>query len=211
MNGKGDKRGRLIVLLGPDGSGKTTVAEALSALLRDSGTPTERLYMGAGTPGLPTRRLRQAMRRRRSSRPGSPSTPPLDAGRRHRLVEVVHVWADFRWRGRSQIRPLLADGVTVVCDRYAYDLATWNVPRLSGGRLVALLRRSVRRPDITIFLSAPAEIIHARRDELTVAEIERQQRRLELLVDRLPGAVTLDASRSPDEIARAAAALLKPA
>jgi thymidylate kinase len=196
----------VIVLLGPDGSGKTTVAEALASLLTETGIPAERLYMGAGTPGLPTRRLRQALRRRRSAH--GASARPLDAGRPHRLVELLHVWADFRWRARSQIRPLLQQGMTVVCDRYAYDMATWNVPRLPERRLIRLLRRAVARPDVTIFLSAPAEVIHARRDELTEEEIRRQQARLELLIDRLPGAVTLDASQTPDEIAKAAARLL---
>src|SRR3982750_1230837 len=98
---------RLVVILGPDGSGKTTVAEGVAAELRRRGIPAERVYMGAGTPGLPTRRLRQALRRRR---PGGPRA--LNPARPHTLLELVHTWLDFRWRHRSQIRPRLRAGST---------------------------------------------------------------------------------------------------
>jgi thymidylate kinase len=190
---------RLVVILGPDGSGKTTVAEGVAAALRSVGVPAERVYMGAGTPGLPTRRLRQALRRRR---PGGPRL--LDAGRPHRVAELAHTWADFVWRDRTQLQPRLRHGATVLCDRYAYDMATWNVPRLPERRLLWLLLRLVRRPHRTIVLEAPAETIRERRDELSVAEIHRQHRRLAMLAERMPGAVRLDASGSPDEVIAAA-------
>jgi thymidylate kinase len=179
------------------------VAERLAAALQASGSPAERLYMGAGTPGLPTRRLRQAIRR---GRPGGPRR--LDAGRAHRIAELVHTWADFRWRDRHQIKPRLRQGITVVCDRYAYDLATWNLPRLQEERLLWLLRRFVRRPDTTIFLSAAPEVIRRRRDELSLEEISRQQARLRRLVDQTPGAVIVDASGSVDDIVQASLAAL---
>ena len=191
------------MILGPDGSGKSTVAEKVVAILTDSGVNAERLYMGAGTPGLPTRRLRQALRRRR---PGGPRT--LNPSRPHTVRELLHTWLDFRWRHRTQIQPLLRAGTTVICDRYAYDMATWSVPKLSEERLLGLLSRFTPRPDRTILLDAPPGVVRSRRDELTTEEIVRQQGRLRALVAALPDAIVLDATPSAVDIARSIAALV---
>lgn len=44
--------------------------------------------------------------------------------------------------------------------------------------LVDWLRRRLPRPDVTVVLDAPAELIHARKPELPVAELDRQRHRL---------------------------------
>jgi thymidylate kinase len=127
----------------------------------------------------------------------------LNPARPHTALEVVHTWLDFRWRYRTQIRPRLRSGTTVICDRYAYDMATWNVPSIADIRLLTLLTRFTQRPDFTILLEAPAEVVRTRRDELTLDEIVRQQARLRDLLARVPGAMSVDASPRAREVAEA--------
>jgi thymidylate kinase len=201
-------RGALIVLIGPDGSGKTTVADALAQLLRDEGRDAERLYMGVGTPGLPTRRLRQWLRRRRATRSGLESPAWLDPARPHRRTELLHVWLDLWWRYVFDVRPKLRRGRVVVSDRYAYDWATWHVRGLPPGAMRWLLRFGVPRPALTVFLSAEPDVVVRRKDELTVDEVRRQQARLAALVAVLPDAVELDCTPPAPIVARSAAALL---
>jgi thymidylate kinase len=133
----------------------------------------------------------------------------LNPSRPHTVRELLHTWLDFRWRDRTQIRPRLQAGATVICDRYAYDMATWNVPRLSDERLLGLLSRFTRRPDRTILLDAPPEVVRSRRDELTTDEIIRQQTRLRSLLAGVSGAEVVDATPSAREIATSIAALVQ--
>ena len=52
-------RGLFVVLLGPDGSGKSSTTDLLATLLGTQGDvfPVERVYLGSGQPLLPTRKL----------------------------------------------------------------------------------------------------------------------------------------------------------
>jgi thymidylate kinase len=202
-------RGALIVLVGPDGSGKTTVADALAQLLRDEGHDAERLYLGVGTPGLPTRRLRQWLRRRRATRSGLAAPEWLDPARPHRRTELLHVWLDLWWRYLFDVRPKLRRGRVVVSDRYAYDWATWHVRGMSASATRWLLRFGVPRPALTVFLSAEPDVVVKRKDELTADEVRRQQACLAALVAVLPRAVQLDCTPPAALVARNAAALLR--
>jgi thymidylate kinase len=202
-------RGALIVLVGPDGSGKTTVADALVGLLRAEGREAERLYMGVGLPGLPSRRLRRRLRRRRAKRRGQTAPAWLDPARPHRRTELLHVWLDLWWRYLFDIRPRLRQRRVVVCDRYAYDWATWHVRGISAGTVRRMLRFGVPRPALTVFLSAEPDVVISRKDELTAEEVRRQQARLAALVAVLPRAVELDCTPPAEAVARSAAELLK--
>ena len=59
--------GHLVVLVGPDGSGKTTSAELLCQRFAATRIPVSAVYLGAQAPLLPTRRLSQQLRKRLST------------------------------------------------------------------------------------------------------------------------------------------------
>jgi thymidylate kinase len=162
--------GMLVVLLGPDGAGKTTVARLVCDGLARAGLRTAPVYLGSQRPLLPTRRLGQRLRRL----PAGAPRPVKDVGRRLHLRGFFHILVDQWLRYAVQVRPHLVRGEIVVVDRYFYDLRTFPNPRASRPWAEAAVTRFAPRPALTFSLRADPALIAARKHELTVAETARQ-------------------------------------
>ncbi|MFT4034001.1 MAG: dTMP kinase [Patulibacter sp.] len=193
-------RGRLISVEGLDGTGKTTVCEALAARLRDHEVQVLRLREPGGTAvGEHIRGLLAD-----PSRSLTPRTELLlFAAARAELAETV-------------IRPALASGSWVLLDRYIDStLAYQGAGRQLGDELVHTVNAVATGgllPDRTLLLHAPVEV-RARRiggrgeapDRLERAGDElfaRTQARYEQLLGEQPERVrAVDASGTPDEVA----------
>ena len=158
-------RGAFVVLVGPDGVGKTTVAKALAEAR--AGTVA---YFHFVPPLLGRLALH----------------PPAD-GEWHRapttvrgsrilgwvriLRSVVRCWIGYL----TAIRPARDRGVLVVGDRWVYGyLAQRQALRFYGPRGMAVAAIKVLpKPDLIVNLSAPPSVVWARKQELspdTVAE-----------------------------------------
>jgi dTMP kinase len=145
-------RGQLITIEGPEGSGKTTQAARVEAVLQERGVPVALTREPGGT--ALGERIRNLV-----LDPGASRIDPLaDAflfnAARHQLVVEV-------------IEPALAAGTTVVCARFsdstrAYQGYGDGVPLddLDGLDEVAT---GGLRPDLTILLDVPVEIGLARK------------------------------------------------
>ena len=164
--------GHLVVLVGPDGSGKTTSAELLCQRFAATRIPVSAVYLGAQAPLLPTRRLSQQLRKRLST--GPKVKVVKDVTRRQRLRGLVHIMADKWLRYIVYVRPRLARGEVVVLDRYFYDLRTFPHPLVQRPWLETLVMRLIPEPALAFCLVADPALITARKNELTVAETERQ-------------------------------------
>lgn len=157
--------GMLVTIDGPNASGKTSIASALGAqLARDHGL----LVLGTRQPsrgplGVLARRSEQSIR-------GQALACLIAADRHQQLAD--------------EIAPALADGATVVCDRYVESSLV--LQRLDGVHTNYLLaiNSGIRRPDLRIRLTAPAELIQARLD----ARSRGPERRFE----SLPGVAALE-------------------
>ncbi len=62
--------------------------------------------------------------------------------------------------------------------------------------------RCLRAPELVFLLDAPAELLHARKPEMTIEETRRQREAYRELVMRLPQGRIVDATRPLEEVTR---------
>jgi len=164
--------GKVVILVGPDGSGKTTCSTAIVKRLADTRIKATSVYFGAQKPLLPTRKWSQQIRRK--WKPEGNVKPVKDVDRKLRLRGLVHIMADKWLRYVVQVRPALVRGETVVLDRYFYDLRTFAHPLVKKPWLDKLIMACIPEPALGFCLQADPAKIAARKNELTVAETARQ-------------------------------------
>lgn len=201
-------RGLFVVFVGPDGSGKSSTVDLVSQLLgsQPGVLPVRRVYLGSGTPVLPTRRL--ARRLRGLSNGGGKAREVRDVSPR-RLRGALHVTADEILRYWVHVRPHLSPHGIVLADRYAYDLFRVNNPVVRTRWFRRLGTMMIPAPHLTFFLDGDPAVITERKQELTVAETIRQQAAYRGLSDLVPNFRPLDLThRDEAALRRVGAAIL---
>jgi len=187
-------RGRVVVIAGPDGSGKSTLAAALAAALAEH-RKARRFHSRIGV--LPAR---EAARR-------VTTTPQAQTGYPRWLaaIKVTYLALDHLVGWALVVRPFVRSGGWVIFERGWSDLVVdpsrYRLP--SGGKLPERLGRLLPRADMTVILEAPATVIHERKNELSVEEIERQMAVWRSLTHRDPTALRLDAAAATETNVRA--------
>ena len=219
-----------VALIGPDGSGKSLVSKQLIGALSD--LRFKRVYMGinleASNLMLPTTYLLLAMKRASGGRPDMAG--PYEAGPTRkasknpikRLLSGFKAWALmtnrvaeewFRqvvsWAYQKQGYNILFDRHFVL-DYYFYDMA-YNDPQKPLVRRIHgyLLKRFYPRPDLVVYLDAPAELLFKRKGEGTVEALERRRQEFLSLRDVLPAFAVVDASQPVDQVVAQAAGIIR--
>jgi thymidylate kinase len=165
------RRGASVALLGPDGAGKSTVAEGIESRFY---FPVQRVYMGLWA--------------RRETLSG-----------RRVILEValrpLVIWR--RYLGSLRHRAL---GRLVVFDRYVYDaMLPPSGPLVRLKRLYfRLLSRLCPAPDLVLVLDVPGGVMHARKAEHSAERLEAEREAFLRLLRRLPNAERVDADRPPE-------------
>jgi energy-coupling factor transporter ATP-binding protein EcfA2 len=173
------RRGTLVVLIGPDGSGKTTLVEAACRILKESGRNVERLYFGITHPMLPTKRIMKAFHGKRAPagprvNTGVPRKPGFKTNLSY-FLGTVHSLIDQYLRYWVVARPRLARSRMLLCDRYFYDALASPAPGFLKRVLDWATIRLTPRADHVFVLEDDPQAIHDRKPELRVDEIARQQ------------------------------------
>jgi thymidylate kinase len=212
-----------VALIGPDGSGKTTIGRGLAEVLP---IRAKYVYMGvnwdASNHLLPSTRLVQKMMdswttRSRRTQVATDAREAGDGGGRRRgpfrrflragwialglMNEVTEEWY------RQIVAWLyVRRGVVVIFDRhffvdfYTDDVAGGATRKLDRRIHGFLLSRVYPRPDLVIYLDAPPEVLFARKGEGTLEWLERRRREYLELAPKMKHFVVVDASRPLHEV-----------
>lgn len=183
-----------VAFYGPDGAGKSSVIERVEARLAPAFRRTAKYHLRPHIGRL-------------SSTSGTSVTAPHGEPARSvpaSLAKAAYWFLDATAGYWFRIRLQLVRSTLVVFDRYVDDLVV-DPKRYRFGApawVAAALRRATPRPDVTIVLDAPAEVLQARKAEVTLEEAERQRRAYRSLADRSTSAV-VDATRPLPDVVKA--------
>jgi thymidylate kinase len=205
-----------VALIGPDGAGKTTIAEMLEESFP---LPVKVLYMGVNLESsnvtLPTSRLIRFIKQTQRNRARVVGFPhPLNRANRRRSGKIRAVFRLLNRLAEEYYRQLLAwnyqrKGMVVVYDRhfqfdFEYDVQSLaQRMRLSDRLHCWCLARLYPRPDMVLYLDAPGEVLFARKGEATVEWLEVRRQAFLRQGARTPNFVPVDATQ-PLELVYAA-------
>jgi thymidylate kinase len=188
--------GLVVVLCGPDGCGKSTVAPKLIEALRGSFSPDK------------GRQLHWKPRVfSRSRETGAPETNPHAKPARNAFASLMYFafhWLEFFLGWWLRIFPVTFRGGLVLIDRFYFDFFVdqkryrMRVPQffIKAGYIL------LPKPDLVFLLDAPVEVLRQRKQEVPLEETARQRAAFLELVKSLPNGVVVDATQSPENVTK---------
>ena len=161
----GQPTGLFVVVLGPDGSGKSTASDIV---LRDLERAFRRSWRFHWRPGL-------LPKLSRAQDGAATETPPVRSKYTGivSLARFVYYWLDFTLGYWLVVTPKIARTTLVVGERYFPDVLVqperygFAVPR----GLMRLAARLVPKPDLIVLLKDDPDAVHGRKPELSPARI----------------------------------------
>jgi thymidylate kinase len=208
-----------VALIGPDGSGKTTVSRRLESEL---GLPVKLIYMGvnmyASGVMLPHTRFILALRRsKRGDDPEAASDlptlrPPPATVPRRVAASLRSGLRLISWVAEESYRLAVARrhtrrGEVVIFDRHFFaDFFATDISAVDGSRPLSrrihgfILKRVFPRPDLVVCLDAPAEVLFARKPEGSIERISQKREEYLAALEALPKSVVVDAGMPADDV-----------
>jgi thymidylate kinase len=214
--------GKTVAIIGPDGAGKSTLIDKL-----ENGLPfsVKRIYMGvnpaAATHALPTTRfvwfLNRVLKRPRpnydtDSQPQDSKAVSQKSGLKLVFSEIKSALFVFNRVSEQWYRQWVCwyyqwRGHVVLIDRHFYlDYLAVKLSNPVKRQVMAwrihdfLIERAYPRPNLTLYLDAPPEVLFARKQEVSLARLETMRRAYNQIREHVPAFEALDATQSADQV-----------
>lgn len=180
--------GLSVIFLGPDGSGKSSVIEAVAASLAPAFRKQAKYH------------LRPFFLRARNEGNVGPVTNPHSSPKYGFIISVIkifYLWFDYTVGYLISIHWKKIFSTLVFFDRYFHDVLIDPLRFRYGGPswLSAILIRAIPNPDAIIFLNVPADIIQERKCEIPLDECCRQTIAYISLAKKIKKSLIVDAAQ----------------
>jgi thymidylate kinase len=180
-----------VVLLGPDGAGKSSTIDALEKTLAPIFARTE---VRGFAPSL-----RQLL-----NKPAKSTSTPHALKPRSLPTSLIRAgyWTLHGTIGYASIHWAKVKSTLVLNDRHYVDILVDPVRYRYGGPrwVLKFIWRLMPKPDLIILLHGPAEVLQARKRELTVEETARQCRDYLALVKPMRNSHIVDATQPFNQV-----------
>jgi thymidylate kinase len=217
-----------IALIGPDGAGKTAISRRIveSLPLR-----VKYLYMGVNVDSsnriLLTTRLAAAFKRTSGKKaewkgpplPGQTKSAPKGMLKRalgslRACLRLINRLGE-EWYRQCLTWFYLWQGNIVLYDRhfffdyYAYDIAPQNENRTLSRRIHGfILQHIYPKPDLVIYLDAPAEVLFSRKGEGTIEDLDRRRQEYLRAREQVRHFAVVDATQPIEQVTNEVANLI---
>jgi thymidylate kinase len=188
--------GVFIVCVGPDGSGKSSVADRVMKRLETTFKRDKSRYYHWKPL---TFRLSKADRGLVHNPHGQTTRGTLAS-----TIYLFYHLLEFFLGGILRLKPVLFRNGMVFVDRYFYDIIVDPKRyRLNASAwLVCLIAKTIVKPDLVICLDAPAKLFYERKQEVPYEEVVRQREAYLAFAKGLSNGHIVDASRPLDDAVR---------
>lgn len=197
-----------VAILGPDGSGKTTIANELCRRMYKH--PFKLCKHVATNFGvLPQlKELRAAVGLLVRKQVALPRTGIAEAHDSATQLQVLPVWRSMiyilwygldMWLGRFMLRRWRGLGGLIVFARYYDDYYYQYAHKRTPRWFISLIGAMAPKPDLILYIDRDAEEIHKGKSELTPDEIERQQKIIKALLRYRRNAVIIDGRKGVED------------
>jgi thymidylate kinase len=192
--------GLRVVLLGPDGAGKSSIVQALESSPLGVFNRTE-------CRGFAPKMFHRLLGRRHG-----PTDQPHALAPRSAPASILRAgyWLAYQFAEHITSRIDLARSTLILYDRHFVDiLVDQQRYRYGGPRwLLSMIWWIMPKPDLILLLDAPAEVLHQRKQELSLAETDRQRRQYLALVQGLKNGHVVDARQPIEDVVSEVSSLL---